>query len=161
MNYSLRDIMVCVRSGVVTFRYTADNIELLLIQRGDTISHTKGLIGDKETLAETALRDLLSETGLNLLVVSLEPVFEGMYSFEKDDKIIEEKICYFAGIADPRQSVTLKDDQVEYLWIDHLGGRNVITKDLDIDAYESARSWLYENDEAALFLANYLEKLQK
>jgi len=53
----------------------------------------------------------------------------------------------------------LRDESFESLWTDHLGGRNSISLQDDIYAYETARRWLYAHDEAALFLANNLQKL--
>ncbi|OLS25118.1 MAG: hypothetical protein HeimC2_19900 [Candidatus Heimdallarchaeota archaeon LC_2] len=152
--------MVEIKVGVVTFRYTEDNIELLLISQENTISHVIGQQRENKTIVESALENLREKTGLNLLVVSLEPVYEILQFTEVEGRKIEEKIYYFTGISDPRQSATLSDYDIEYLWVDHLGGRNTITKNIDIQAYENARNWLYENDEAPLFLANYLERLQ-
>ena len=149
-----------IKAGVVTFRYTEDNIELLLIRNNNIVSHVLGQQIKNETIAETALRNLHYQTGLNLLVISLEPVFIGLQSIKEKGNKTHEEIHYYAGISNPRQNVALSDDNLEYLWVDHLGGRNTITRDIDIKSYENARNWLYENDEAALFLANYLEMLQ-
>ena len=125
-----------IKAGVVTFRYTADNIELLLISNNNVVSHAIGPQIENETIAETALRNLKYQTGLNLLVISLEPVFVQLNSIEENGNMINEKIHFFAGISDPKQTVTLADDDLEYLWVDHLGGRNTITNDLDIQSYE-------------------------
>ncbi|MCE7736747.1 MAG: hypothetical protein GPJ54_17830 [Candidatus Heimdallarchaeota archaeon] len=148
-----------IHCGVVTFRYTKDNIELLLVDFGKGITHPKGRLLDFDNLEKAMIAKFTAETGLSLIVASLQPLCQ-FYSIEKRyDKEIKITTYYYAGITDPDQEVLLRDESFEYIWADHLGGRNALSSTEDIEAYEYGRTWLYDHEEAALFLANNLQKL--
>ncbi|MFV2016622.1 MAG: hypothetical protein ACC656_14425 [Candidatus Heimdallarchaeota archaeon] len=148
-----------IYGGIVTFRYTKDNIELLLLNYGDGITHPKSKLEGDDNIEMEIIKEFYDETGLSLVVASLQPIYQ-FNSVERVGKTkIKKSIYYFAGIADPDQEVLLRDVSFEYLWTDHLGGRNSISLQDDIYAYKTARRWLYAHDEAALFLANNLQKL--
>lgn len=148
-----------IHGAVVTFRYTKDNIELLLVDFGKGITHPQGKLQDFNKLDKAILGKFSAETGLSLIVASLDPLCQFDSIHKKGENEIKKTIYYYAGIADPDQEVLLRDESFEYIWADHLGGRNAFKSEEDIEAYEYGRSWLYDHDEAALFLANNLQKL--
>jgi hypothetical protein len=132
---------------------------LLLINHGENTTHPRSNFQKGNFSEEDLLSNFQSETGLKLLVISLEPIYQGTITIKSETPNLKRTIFYYAGIVDNHQEAHLKSDQSEYLWVDHLGGRNAISVSSDIEAYEAARNWLYDHDEAALFLANNIQKM--
>jgi len=103
-------------SGVVLINNQLDKPELLLIKnkKSGMWGFPKGHIEDKETLIETAIREVKEEIGLEIKSLEKKPSFECNYI---DDNGNNKKVIYF--IKKINKIVPKLNDEIEdYVWAD-------------------------------------------
>lgn len=150
-----------VSSGVVTFRSNNEQqVEVLLLNHGSHLSHPKGHVINGETLQKTALRELKEETNLDLLVISLDPVYFIEYVFNQGTKNIYKQVHYFAGIIKSKQEVKLSNEHKSYDWLSLRGGLTTLTYQGDRNSLKKAIEWLKSDNSTPLFMARNLALLR-
>lgn len=98
-----------VSSGGVIFRVVNGNFEVALISRGRVWCLPKGIIEEGETPAETALREVREETGLEGEIV--EKIGEISYHFSRGKSYL--KNVHFFLLRYVRGSITAHDSEAE------------------------------------------------
>lgn len=98
-----------VSSGGVIFRVVNGNFEVALISRGRVWCLPKGIIEEGETAAETALREVREETGLEGEIV--EKIGEISYHFSRGKSYL--KNVHFFLLKYVKGSITAHDSEAE------------------------------------------------
>jgi bis(5'-nucleosidyl)-tetraphosphatase len=126
--------------GALVYRREGDRLMLLLLRHrhGGHWSFPKGHMEDKESEAQTALREILEETGLT---VSLQEGFRHAVVYYPKPGI-RKQVVYFLGQAADNQSAVRQEDEISELrWVDFK---------------EAGRAVSFKNDRNLLALAeNY------
>ena len=85
--------------GIVPIRWKKDKVEYLLIQH--QVGHwgfPKGHKNPGEKDVDTAQREFMEETGLELKKIYREKFFEEDYTFSRDDVKTHKVVKYFVGL---------------------------------------------------------------
>lgn len=146
-------------AGVVVFRIVGDVTELLVLDSGNFVGHSKGQFEQNEDPQHAALRELMEETQLSLLVISQEPVSEITYPIFILGEKAEKTVYYFAGVANPHLEVRLSEEHIGYKWVDVRSSRRILTYENDKDAVQDAIRWLQRYADAAYRVAINMERL--
>ncbi len=96
--------------GALVFRQLGETIEFLLIRhrKGGHWSFPKGHVELGETEKETALREVLEETGLS---VSILPNFREKVSYSPKSGVYKD-VIYFLAIAGQNDKIVLQVEEV-------------------------------------------------
>jgi 8-oxo-dGTP pyrophosphatase MutT (NUDIX family) len=150
-----------ISSGIVCFRRTQDQkIEVLLLNHGKHVSHPKGHVEKKESLQQTAIRELKEETNLELLIISIDPIVRIEYDFRRNNTQVNKQVHYFAGFVKPKQHVLLSDEHLSYEWSSLRGGIAKLTYANDKYALRLARKWIKSDYETPIIMARNLALLR-
>ena len=128
--------------GALVYMYKNDKLNLLLLRHrhGGHWSFPKGHVENNETERQTALREVMEETGVR---ITLEDGFR--HSVEYTPKPgVKKQVVYFLGRADSTHYVRQVEEISEIRWL---------------DADEAMRSVTFRNDRTLITLARrYLEE---
>lgn len=105
-----------ISSGVILIHNQSNKPEVLLIKnkKSGMWGFPKGHVEDKETLIETAIREVKEEIGLEIPSLEEKPYFESNYI---DDNNNNKKVVYF--IKKINKVVPQLNDEIEdYMWAD-------------------------------------------
>jgi len=105
-----------ISSGVVLINNQSNKPEILLIKnkKSGMWGFPKGHVEDKETLIETAIREVKEEIGLEINSLKMKPSFESNYI---DDNGNNKKVIYF--IRKIKKTVPKLNDEIDaYMWAD-------------------------------------------
>lgn len=128
--------------GALIFHEENQDISLLLIKHrnGGHWSFPKGHMENGETEPQTALREILEETGLK---VQLFTDFRKSVSYQPKPDINKE-VVYFVAISDT-QEIQLQEEEVRQgIWVDPPRALTLVTYENDRHLIQTATEF-YEN----------------
>ena len=127
--------------GAIVYRKYHGNTEILLIKHVNSghWSFPKGHVEGDETEVETAKREILEETGIE---VNLDPTFRETvsYSPKKDTQKI---VVYFIAKAKNVEYVRQENEIAEIKWVDICRAKDVLTFENDKIIVNKARSMIH------------------
>lgn len=104
--------------SVVVVRKKAGKDEVLLLRRTRSLAgewcQVAGAIEAGETAWQTALREVMEETGLKLEKLYSADICEQFYEADRNSISL---LPVFVGYARPEDPVTLNDEHSEYRWV--------------------------------------------
>lgn len=122
-------------AGIITYTIDNDNVLYLILQYGaGHWDFPKGKMEPGETKQETALRELMEETGLN---AEIDDNFEEKihYIFTDYDKQLAEKTVYFFIGKATSTHIKLSHEHTDFIWLPY-------KKALELLTYDNARGLL-------------------
>lgn len=126
-------------AGFVTFINDGGVMKVLLLDHGTHISHPKGHIEGSETKKETAIRELMEETGLSPTDMSDTVLSTIKYTIEKRSKIIDKTVYFYACTASGE--ISLSDEHKRYIMTIPKQARDTLTYETDREALQAALEW--------------------
>ena len=128
--------------GVVPLQKQEGQWKVFLIHqygsRGDLFwTFPKGHQEEGETPAAAALRELYEETGLSLLHLYEEKLYEHSYTYVHEDVQIDKTASYFAGEVSEGQWKVQEDEVHEAGWFSFEEARKVLTFDAAKDILDA------------------------
>lgn len=124
--------------GAVVYRKYHGNIEILLIKHVNSghWSFPKGHVEDDETEIETAKREIMEETSIEVMI---DPTFRETVSYSPK-KDVQKEVVYFIARA-RNTNFTLQQAEVcDARWIDINYASNVLTYDNDKKIVNKAKN---------------------
>ena len=115
--------------GALVYRKRGENIQLLLLRHkmGGHWSFPKGHVEDGETEAQTALREVREETGLNIMLLD---GFREIVRYSPRPGVSKD-VVYFLGYAEDSRTVRQEEEISEIRWVNIGGISNYLTYDND------------------------------
>ncbi len=123
--------------GAIVYRKHHGNIEILLIKHINSghWSFPKGHVEDGETEIETAKREILEETGVDVII---DPTFrETVQYFPRKDA--QKVVVYFIAKAKNYDFVPQEDEIAEIKWVDIGHATSVLTYENDKSIVNKAK----------------------
>lgn len=123
--------------GAIVYRKHHGNIEILLIKHINSghWSFPKGHVEDGETETETAKREILEETGVDVII---DPTFrETVQYFPRKDA--QKIVVYFIAKAKNYDFVPQEDEIAEIKWVDIGHATSVLTYENDKSIVNKAK----------------------
>lgn len=123
--------------GAIVYRKHHGNIEILLIKHINSghWSFPKGHVEDGETETETAKREILEETGVDVII---DPTFrETVQYFPRKDA--QKVVVYFIAKAKNYDFVPQEDEIAEIKWVDIGHATSVLTYENDKSIVNKAK----------------------
>jgi 8-oxo-dGTP pyrophosphatase MutT (NUDIX family) len=108
--------------GVIPIKRFGDEWKVFLIRQYSRIGNNtywilpKGHPEEGETIKETALRELMEETGMAPETLLAEPTFELKYKFKFGDNLIDKTVLFFVGVITQNEFKLDADEVVEAGW---------------------------------------------
>ena len=149
-----------IAAGIVTFKLTDEYTEILLLDSGSFWNFPKGKVENGETIQQAALREFHEETGIEPVVMSLEPVYSTTFIFKKNSSDVEETLHLFAGIVDYDSEVILSGEHIDYDWVHWRKARKLLKFESQKKALKKSMKWLESHNNAAEKLARNLEEMR-
>ncbi|HBA93940.1 MAG TPA: hypothetical protein DCZ02_04920 [Ruminococcaceae bacterium] len=130
--------------GAVVFRDIRGEVRYLLIKnkRSAHWGFPKGHIEPGETKEETALREVLEETGLH---INLIPGFSCVSRYKIRDKI-DKMVTIFTGTTSDTSTVIQREEIEDYIWLTFDKAINLLKFENDRHILESAYEFLDTNN---------------
>jgi len=102
--------------GAVVFRKTEKNTQILLIKHlnGGHWAFPKGHVEEGETEEQTAAREILEETGLE---VTLDTSYRKVVTYSPKRDVIKD-VVYFVGYTDQVETVAQQGEISQVKWVD-------------------------------------------
>ncbi len=128
--------------GAVVFRFIAGGYRYLLIKnkRSANWGFPKGHIERGETNEQTAIREVLEETGINIEIL---PDFLIKSDYTIHDRIEKSVVIYLARTND-KQTVIQKEEIEDYVWLDFDKAMKTLRFANDRNVLKSAREYLIQ-----------------
>ncbi len=127
--------LVCNRDG--------EKLKILILKHrlGGHWSFPKGHVEHGETEQETALREVLEETGLKIRLVQN---FREKVSYSP--KLgVDKDVVYFLGYADDSHTIMQEEEVSEINWVDIAEAHEFLTYYNDKQLLRSAKKYIYKN----------------
>ena len=136
--------------GAVVYRKINDDYRYLLIRnrRSSNWSFPKGHVEAGETLEETAIREVLEETGLH---VELLPGFVSKSQYSIQNRIQKTVQIYVASTKDTQTKIQVEEIE-DYVWLTYEKALKNLKFENDKTILTDARNFLIEN--------NYISEVQ-
>lgn len=130
--------------GAVVFRDIKGEIRYLLIKnkRSSHWGFPKGHIEKGETKKETAMREVLEETGIR---VKLIDGFESISKYKIQNKI-EKRVSIFVGTTSDTSTNIQQEEIEDYIWLTYDRALNLLKFDNDKKIIVSAHNFLNNNN---------------
>ncbi|MBR5521390.1 MAG: NUDIX domain-containing protein [Oscillospiraceae bacterium] len=102
--------------GAVVFREKDNNVQILLIRHlnGGHWAFPKGHVEKGETEEQTALREILEETGLS---VKLDSSYRKVVTYSPRRDVVKD-VVYFVAVADDSEAVAQEEEISRVKWVD-------------------------------------------
>ena len=102
--------------GAVVFRKNGNNTRILLIKHanGGHWAFPKGHVENGETEEETALREIMEETGL---AVTLDTDYRKVVTYSPRRDVVKD-VVYFVAVADSEKTVAQEGEISRIQWVD-------------------------------------------
>jgi len=115
--------------GALVYRKQGEDIQMLVLRHkmGGHWSFPKGHVEKGETETQTALREVLEETGLS---IQLMDGFREMVSYSPRPGVSKD-VVYFLGYAEDSRTVMQEEEISEIRWVNLGGIGNYLTYDND------------------------------
>ena len=103
--------------GAVVFRNKNDNIQVLLIRHlnGGHWAFPKGHVEKGETEEQTALREILEETGL---AVELDNRYRQVVSYSPKKDVVKDVVYFVATASSDAATVAQEEEISQIVWVD-------------------------------------------
>ena len=128
--------------GAIVYRKSHGNIEILLIRHINSghWSFPKGHVGEGETEVETAKREIMEETSIDVII---DPTFRETvtYSPRRDTMKV---VVYFLAKAKNVDYVPQADEISEIKWVDIVHATNILSYENDKNIVTKARMAIKE-----------------
>lgn len=139
--------------GIVIFKSIEGEIRYLLIQsrtHGDW-GLPKGHVEKGETEEETALREVLEETGLTpTLIDGFREVVNYKVYLKKADKLVDKEVVYFLGRA-TEEDVRMQENEVSaFSWETEQRAYERLSHENARQVLRQAAMWIFENTESKI-----------
>lgn len=130
--------------GAVVFRDIRGEVRYLLIKnkRSAHWGFPKGHIEAGETKHETAIREVLEETGIH---VNIFDGFESVSRYKIRDKI-EKTVSIFVGTTKDTSTVIQQEEIEDYIWLTFDRAMSLLKFENDKNILSSAHEFLNENN---------------
>ena len=116
--------------GAVVFRNKNNNIQVLLIRHlnGGHWAFPKGHVEKGETEEQTALREILEETGL---AVELDNRYRQVVSYSPKKDVVKD-VVYFAATASSDAATVAQEEEIsQIVWVDMHNAADYVSFDND------------------------------
>jgi 8-oxo-dGTP pyrophosphatase MutT (NUDIX family) len=107
--------------GVIPIYRSDNNLKFLLIQGKDTNdwSFPKGHLEPNEKPAQTALRELREETGINKVELIPDLSFRDEYEYKEKGQSFSKAVILFVGFVDDL-NISIQPEEIEsYQWVNY------------------------------------------
>lgn len=130
--------------GAVVFRDIRGEVRFLLIKnrRSAHWGFPKGHIEQGETKEETALREVLEETGIHLSIIE---GYESVSKYKIRNRI-EKQVSIFVGTTKDTSTVIQKSEIEDYIWLTYDRAMSLLKFENDKNILQSAYNFLNENN---------------
>lgn len=136
-----KEIPFHVSSGGVVYRKKDNRIEIILLHKdkADTYHLPKGTVEDGETLEQTALREVIEETGYKVKLINFLGFLNSEFESERVGERINKITHYFLfELIDGIQSDFSKEHD-EVLWVEVSKAKELVLK--------NRLDWMEKEDE--------------
>ena len=116
--------------GAVVFRNKNDNIQVLLIRHlnGGHWAFPKGHVEKGETEEQTALREILEETGL---AVELDNRYRQVVSYSPKKDVVKNVVYFVATASSGAATVAQEEEISQIVWVDMHNAADYVSFDND------------------------------
>lgn len=116
--------------GAVVFRNKNDNIQVLLIRHlnGGHWAFPKGHVEKGETEEQTALREILEETGL---AVELDNRYRQVVSYSPKKDVVKDVVYFVATASSDAATVAQEEEISQIVWVDMHSAADYVSFDND------------------------------
>lgn len=116
--------------GAVVFRNKNDNIQVLLIRHlnGGHWAFPKGHVEKGETEEQTALREILEETGL---AVELDNRYRQVVSYSPKKDVVKNVVYFVATASSDAATVAQEEEISQIVWVDMHSAADYVSFDND------------------------------
>ena len=116
--------------GAVVFRNKNDNIQVLLIRHlnGGHWAFPKGHVEKGETEEQTALREILEETGL---AVNLDNRYRQVVSYSPKKDVVKNVVYFVATASSDAATVAQEEEISQIVWVDMHNAADYVSFDND------------------------------
>ena len=116
--------------GAVVFRNKNDNIQVLLIRHlnGGHWAFPKGHVEKGETEEQTALREILEETGLS---VELDNRYRQVVSYSPKKDVVKDVVYFVATASSDAATVAQEEEISQIVWVDMHNAADYVSFDND------------------------------
>ena len=116
--------------GAVVFRNKNDNIQVLLIRHlnGGHWAFPKGHVEKGETEEQTALREILEETGL---AVELDNRYRQVVSYSPKKDVVKDVLYFVATASSDAATVAQEEEISQIVWVDMHKAADYVSFDND------------------------------
>ncbi len=130
--------------GAVVFRDIRGEVRFLLIKnkRSAHWGFPKGHIEENETKEETALREVLEETGIHLNIIE---GYESVSKYKIKNRI-EKQVSIFVGTTKDTSTVIQQSEIEDYIWLTYDRAMSLLKFENDKSILKSAYDFLNENN---------------
>lgn len=130
--------------GAVVFRRINDEYRFLLIKnrRSNHWGFPKGHMEKGETREETAIREVLEETGVHISIFN-DFCFESRY---KIGSRIEKRVDVFLAVTEDTQTVIQKEEIEDYIWLRYPEALGTLRFDNDKEILSAANDYMLEHN---------------
>lgn len=130
--------------GAVVFRDIKGEIRYLLIKnkRSSHWGFPKGHIEAGETKEETAMREVLEETGIHIRILN---GFESISKYKIQNKI-EKRVSIFVGTTNDTSTRIQQEEIEDYIWLTYDRALNLLKFENDKKIIISANEFLNKNN---------------
>ena len=130
--------------GAVVYRDIRGEVRFLLIKnkRSANWGFPKGHIEMGETKKETAIREVLEETGIHLNIID---GYESVSEYKIRNKY-EKKVSIFVGTTKDTSTVIQQSEIEDYIWLTYDRAMSILKFDNDKKILESAYKFLNDNN---------------
>ena len=116
--------------GAVVFRNKNNNIQVLLIRHlnGGHWAFPKGHVEKGETEEQTALREILEETGL---AVELDNRYRQVVSYSPKKDVVKDVVYFVATASSDAVTVAQEEEISQIVWVDMHNAADYVSFDND------------------------------
>ena len=116
--------------GAVVFRNKNNNIQVLLIRHlnGGHWAFPKGHVEKGETEEQTALREILEETGL---AVELDNRYRQVVSYSPKKDVVKDVVYFVATASSDAATVAQEEEISQIVWVDMHNAADYVSFDND------------------------------
>ncbi|MBR5873139.1 MAG: NUDIX domain-containing protein [Oscillospiraceae bacterium] len=116
--------------GAVVFRNKKNNIQVLLIRHlnGGHWAFPKGHVEKGETEEQTALREILEETGL---AVELDNRYRQVVSYSPKKDVVKNVVYFVATASSDAATVAQEEEISQIVWVDMHNAADYVSFDND------------------------------
>lgn len=130
--------------GAVVYRDIKGEIRYLLIKnkRSAHWGFPKGHIEPGETKVQTAMREVLEETGIHINIID---GFESISKYKIRDRI-EKRVSIFVGTTKDTSTIIQQEEIEDYIWLTYDRAMSLLKFENDKNILSSAHKYLNDNN---------------